>query len=179
MNTINISMKLATLLTLAMILLATQGVMAATVYQWTDEEGVVHFSDIAPNDDTTVKVDKIQFVDFTENNAETDKFSIINQLDRMTERRKQVTEERMSKKRLQLEAERLAKENDAYESYDKSGDQEYHPEIYYYPSPGYFTGYGRGYGYGYSIPRHRFNPGKGHSGGSKQKTIFKSKIDQF
>ena len=164
---------------LAGALLVGQQVMAATVYQWTDEEGVVHFSDVAPNDDMALDIDEIEFNSYASNDVDPNEYSISNQLERMTEWRRQTTEERLAKKQLQLEEKRLAQERDSYQYYNSPSTSEYYSESpYYYYSlpvyasrprvehyhvPGYATPFKQFNNHGYS-GRHHFNGGIRHSG---------------
>ena len=160
-------------------LFAGQNAAATTVYQWTDEDGVVHFSDIAPNDKISEGIEEIEFVDYENPAAEEDRYSISNQLERMTEWRRQVTEERLAQKQLQLEAKRLARERDAsrYNNYSL-GDQSYYTPSYYYPptvwysSPGYFNGHG--FRHRNRVTPHPYGGFPGKFGGG---TVSRSKID--
>ena len=157
-----------TCLTLAMGLFVTQNAMAAKVYQWTDEEGVVQFSDVPPKDNTTADVQEIEFVNYAEIDAGSDEYSITNQLERMTEWRRQITEERLARRQLQLEAERLAQEKNA-NRYSDINTRSYTP-VYYYPSPSYFPHNMNWHGHHH--PGH--HPGTGNTGGT-----FHYKVDSF
>lgn len=157
-------------------LFAGQNIMAATVYQWTDEEGIVHFSDIAPKDAKPLAVEEIEFVDFAGNDVEPDRYSITSQLEHMSEWRRQATEERLAKKKLALEAKRLAREDNSYQEYEQPDDRVYNPGVYYYPAPAYFNRYGAGYGYGQSF-RHHFNYPDKEFGRKSSGRRFTSKID--
>lgn len=180
MTTVNLVRKPYIWPVLAMVVFFTcQNAMSATVYQWTDKEGLVHFSDVAPTPDETadadVDVKEIKFVDYAQNETGSDEYSIINQLDRMTERRRKVIEERLAKEQLQVEAQRLANQNDNYQLYDNPANQVYYPQTYYYPAPAYLGGF-RG-GYGRSFQDHHFGSGRNHNGRSTG--TIKSKIDMF
>lgn len=138
--------------------LLNQGVAAATVYQWTDAEGVVHFSDVAPDADTPVKIEEIEFAEYADPGTDPDKYSITSQLERMSEWRRQLTEERLAKKQLQLEALRLAQEKEASRFVNNYDPQPYYMPTYYLPTPGYFNGYQPWYGHYYSGHNiHKFN----------------------
>jgi hypothetical protein len=104
----NIRNTLIPLFFISLTILANQNAIAGKVYQWTDEEGIVHFSDIPPEDTTTIQTREINIDIYDDSNVDPEMYSIINQLDRMAERRRQVTEERLARKRLQLEEKRLA-----------------------------------------------------------------------
>ena len=139
----NSSISLA-ILTSALLLF--QEVAATTVYQWTDEEGVVHFSDVAPPEDTSASIEKIEFTEYADNSTDPEKYSITSQLERMTEWRRQLSEERLARKQLQLEAMRIAREQEAERFVNSYNSQPYYTPAYYSPSyfyqhPGYFNGY--------------------------------------
>ena len=149
-------------ITVSVALFASQNALAGKVYQWMDEDGVVHFSDVAPENTATTDIREININIVHDTNADPDEYSIINQLDRMAERRRQSTEERLALKRLQIEEMRVTQE--ARQPVEISSYQ-YDPYIY-------------SYGYSYPQPydyyhRHRFynQPGyfsyssmKAHSG---------------
>jgi len=147
MNTGNI---LAPLAIMTLTFLANQNAMAGKVYQWTDEEGVVHFSDVPPADATTTDMREINIDILVDENADPDEFSIINQADRMAERRRQTTEERLAVKRLQLEEQRLSNESrqraivisepryEPYYSYGYSQPHIYYQRRQFYNQPGFF-----------------------------------------
>jgi len=148
-------------------LLVNQDAMAAKIYQWTDEEGVVHFSDVSPGDNTTIEIQEINFISYATKDIDQDEYSIVNQLERMTEWRRQTEEERLARKQLQLEEQRLAQESNSYNLIDSTDTRAYYPSAYYYSYPGYFGGYnkwhgnhrgGDHWGSGYSGSGHR-NPG--------------------
>ena len=123
--------KLIPLFIISMVFLANQNAMAGKVYQWTDEEGVVHFSDIAPADQVPAEVQVIDLVSYAESDVDTDEYSIVNQLERMAERRRQNTEERLAIKKVQLEEQRLAQEMDSRQ-YNVISAPVYNPFAYTY-----------------------------------------------
>ena len=127
----NINNTLFPLIIISLTFLVNQNAIAGKVYQWTDEEGLMHFSDIAPVDQTPVEIQEIDLVSYTESDAYTDEYSIVNQLDRMSERRRQNTEERLAIKRLQLEEQRLAQEKES-RRYDVISTSQYIPFTYSY-----------------------------------------------
>ena len=129
---------------LSLTFLANQNAMAVKVYKWTDEEGSVHFSDVPPKDTSTIETRDFNI--FDDNNADPEKYSIINQVDRMAERRRQNTEERLARKRLQLEEKRLAQESEIIRQNERIRTQEYGPRPYYYAYPQYHS-YRRPYYY--------------------------------
>lgn len=119
-----------------MVLLASQNAMAGKVYQWMDEDGVVQFSDVAPENTATIDIREININIINDDNADPDEYSIINQLDRMAERRRQITEEYLAIKRLQIEEIRLARETESNRYYVIS-TRRYAPytNSYAYPQP--------------------------------------------
>lgn len=167
-----------TYLMLGMVLLVSQDAMAAKIYQWTDEEGVVHFSDVPPSDNASIEIQEINFVNYAANESNPDEYSIVNQLERMSEWRRRTEEERLARKQLQLEEKRLAQEMNSYRLIDPPSTRVYYPSVYYYPNPGYFSGYGNGYGH--PMPGHHFGSGNGNhgnsTGGSPQYKLHQYKV---
>jgi len=136
----NIRYTLIPCFILPLVILASQNATASKVYQWTDEEGGVHFSDVPPVDTTITDVREINIDIYSDDNVDPDRYSIINQVDRMAERRRQVTEERLAKKRLQLEEKRLALELEQTRQNEVYSEQEFYQPVYYsaYQQPYYF-----------------------------------------
>jgi hypothetical protein len=62
-----INIKQLTPLMLATAFSFNQDVMAAKIYQWTDEEGVVQFSDVPPGDNTSTEIHEINFNSYAAN----------------------------------------------------------------------------------------------------------------
>lgn len=125
---------------LSLTFFATQNATATKVYQWADEEGVVHFSDVPPADITIIETREINFDSFENNNTDPEIYSIIALADRMAERRKQITKERLAIKRLQLEEKRLAQELEISRLNAMQRTQVYYrpqPNYYAYPQPFY------------------------------------------
>lgn len=156
LDVMNLNNPLFPLFIISLIFFANQNAMAGKVYQWTDGEGVVHFSDMPPSDSTPVEVQEIDLVSYAGNDTDPDEYSIINQLERMSERRRQNTEERLAIKRLQLEEQRLAQEmeNRRYDvisstpryapftySYVYSRPYNYYPRRNFHNLPGYHSPY--------------------------------------
>ena len=83
---------------------------AATVYKWTDADGIVHFSDVPPVNAPQESTEQIIFDDFEPVNLEETGYSIIEQAQQISEMRRQETEARLVARQLQLEAQRLANE---------------------------------------------------------------------
>ena len=102
--------KLIPFLLLSSALFISQNVAAARVYQWTDADGVVHFSDAPPADAAVTATREIQFDDFATSNSNQEKYTIIDQANIMANWRRQHTEDRLAVKRLHLEEQYLAQE---------------------------------------------------------------------
>ena len=81
---------------------------AATVYQWTAEDGTVHFSDVPPAGADTQVTREIEFEEFEAVDPESAGYSIIDQARDMVEMRSALAEQRIAEKRLALESQRLA-----------------------------------------------------------------------
>ena len=126
-----------------------QNVTAAKVYQWTDADGVVHFSDVPPADSAVTATREILFDDFAENGSNQEKYSIIDQANVMAAWRRQLTEDRLAVKRLQLEEQHLAQELElkrlqAEQQLD--GYSESYPHYFVFPQP-YFNNFQRRHGH--------------------------------
>lgn len=119
---------------------ANQSATATMVYQWTDEKGIVHFSDVPPADTTIIETLEINFDSFENNYVDPEMHSIIDQADRMAERRRQIIKDRLAIKVLQLEEKRLAQELEMIRlNAIKITQNYYRPRSYYYafPQPNY------------------------------------------
>jgi len=137
----NIRNSLFSCFILPLVFLASQNATAGKVYQWTDEEGVVHYSDVLPAGDTTITDTREINIDiYADDNVDPDRYSVINQADRMAERRRKVTEERLAKKRLQLEEKRLALAQEQIQQNEVYSEQGRYQSVYYptYQQPYYF-----------------------------------------
>ena len=73
---------------------------AATVYQWTAEDGTVHFSDVPPTGADTPVTREIEFEEFEAVDPESAGYSIVDQARDMVEMRSALTEQRIAEKRL-------------------------------------------------------------------------------
>jgi hypothetical protein len=106
---------------------------ADKVYQWTDAEGVVHFSDAPPADTATTGTREIHFDNWDSGNADRERYSIIEQADIMAGWRRQISEERLALKRLYLEDRRLAQEQELQrlETMTRLQEQDDHRPYYY------------------------------------------------
>ena len=116
---------------LPLVFLASQNATAGKVYKWTDEEGITHFSDEPPVNTTITDTQEINIDIYANDNVDPDEYSIINQADRMAERRRKVTEERLAKKRLHLEEKRLALELEQYRQNEVYSEQVGYQPVYY------------------------------------------------
>ena len=137
--------KLIPYLLLSSALYISQNVVAATVYQWTDADGIVHFSDAPPADAAVTTTREILLDDFTENVSSPEKYSIIDQADIMAAWRQQLTEDRLAVKRMQLEERNLAQElelNRLQAEQQLDGYSESYPHYFVYPQP-YFNNFHR------------------------------------
>ena len=70
---------LLSLIIISAAMVACRFVHATTVYQWTDRDGVVHFSDVAPAQDGATDTRKIKLNDFNATTPEQHTYSIIEQ----------------------------------------------------------------------------------------------------
>jgi len=145
--------------------IAYRNASAGKIYKWTDEEGGVHFSDVPPEKTSAIDMREINIDSFDDNNADPEKYSIINQADRMAERRRQITEERLTRKRLQLEERQMAQELEMIRQTELIGAQGYGPRSYSYAYPQYNSYNYRGYGY---YPRHYTHRRPGYSHHSRR-----------
>jgi hypothetical protein len=116
--------------------------VAGTVFTWVDEDGTTHFSETPPAD-ATVETRSIE-IDTPPSPVADDRFSVINQAQRMQEMR--LENERARTERLQAEAEAdraRAEAQATRQPRDDSGyrGSGYYP-LYYYPQlPGHRPGY--------------------------------------
>ncbi len=109
------------------------GANASEIYQWTDEDGVVHFSDTTPENGAVVITLRVQATNPSEYDPLEDPYSIRNQATRtnaMWAELEKAREEREEKRR--DEAERILRYASA--TYDP---------YYYYSRPAYFSHPGR------------------------------------
>lgn len=126
----------------------SHGIAAETVYKWTDDEGNIHFSDVPPVDTGQSGTEEINIFIGEDEYGDPDQYSIINQADRMAERRRQESKDRLAKKRLYLEEKRLelAQAQITRDAY--IDEQEVYRPVYgLYPGPVYGHYQGPVYGY--------------------------------
>ncbi len=108
-----------------------QNILAATIYQWTDEAGNINFSDIPTTDPMATETYEFIIKDASVNNVDFEQYSIINQAELMAEWRRQLADERLAKKQLYLEEKRLRHELELSEREEDYADG-YGSGIYYY-----------------------------------------------
>lgn len=105
---------------------------ATTVYQWTDADGVVHFSDAAPPRDSTTDAREINFGSFESTSPTQDTLSIIEQANLMAEWNRQAMEQHLAREKMELEQQRLTHEIEL----DRQDTQVYEqdrPHYYVFP----------------------------------------------
>ena len=120
---------------LSLACLGNQNSLAGTVYQWTDEAGNVNFSDVPPHESVTTKKHEINIDSHDDKNIDLEQYSIINQVEKMAEWRRQLKEERLAEKMLYLEEKRLAYEIEQQEINNRNEAitaGEYGSRSYYY-----------------------------------------------
>ena len=124
--------------------LGYQNTLARTVYQWTDETGNTNFSDVPPAESVEVETLEFKIDQPRINNVDPEEYSIINQVERMAQWRRQLADERLAKRELYLEGKRLDQELEIIRQNEAIA-----AESYYQP---------RGYSYApYQYPQYRSN----------------------
>lgn len=83
--------------------LSSLEVQADKVYQWTDEDGVVQFSDVPPAGTDSAGVNEINLVNFSNSNRNSDQYSIMNQLETMTQWRREAEQAQQDRLQTQIE----------------------------------------------------------------------------
>ncbi len=117
------------------LLCLSQNSLAEKIYQWTDTEGVVHFSDIAPTDGSNTDVAEINIVKYANSEQDPDQYSIINQLELMAGWSRATEDEQRSKRQMDLAIERQQAEPVVYEdTTDYQPEPAYYYPTYYYPA---------------------------------------------
>lgn len=138
--------KLSVFSTLCLVVLSAQNAHAATVYQWTDEEGVTHYSDAPPSRELNTYAREIEFESFTDRDN-TEEIQTMNELsDSLAERRKLIEDERLVRKSMALEEKRLELE------FENAQLENRNDRSYYLP-----------YSYLYGHPHNRFQQGHRHN----------------
>jgi len=106
-----------------------------SIYQWTDEEGRVYFGDIPPEETSTIAIREVKIDRFDDSLVDSDRYSVINQAQRMAERRRQLEEVRLYRKRLRLEEKQITGDLAVLRQLEKIRTQGYGPRPYYAPYP--------------------------------------------
>jgi len=118
---------------LTIMMLAMSGAGATEIFQWIDDEGVVHFSDTRPESDVAVKALHVNKSTPADYDPQDDPYSILNQAARMNRswaELEKIRDERAEKRR--EEAERNRRYVELYE-----------PDFYYQRPGRYFWNSGR------------------------------------
>lgn len=127
---------------------------ATTVYQWTDANGVVHFSDVAPHQNGVTETRTINFEDHKKSTPTPHTYSIIDQANIIAAWNKQADEQWLARKRLELDQQRLAEETEANRQENKIGNRnELQSLPYYYVFPSTVNYRYRERRYGYRLHR--------------------------
>lgn len=120
--------------------------VAGKAYQWTDTDGVVHFSDAPPADVTAVTdAHEIDTGEYSSADSGKDRFSIIDQANIMQEWRRQSNADRLANKKLELEQQQLSQEMELNREQTKQRELEYlQPRplfVYPYPASNHHQGH--------------------------------------
>ena len=121
------------------IVIAYKNSTADKTYQWTDEEGGIHFSDMPPVNALTTGLREITIDHFDNNAIDLQQYSIVNQVERMAERRKKNEEDKLLRKRLKQEEYRMAQELEIIRLNEQIRIQGYGPRPDYYPYSQQYT----------------------------------------
>lgn len=127
---------LITLFVISTLFIAGRNGKATTVYQWTDADGVVHFSDSAPPQDGTTETREINFGSFASTTSDQETLSIIEQANIMAEWNKQAMEQHLALKQMELEQQRLSQEIEFSQQDSLNRSREYdqsRPHYYVFP----------------------------------------------
>ena len=139
------------------------GVQAATIYQWTDDFGTVHFSDTPPAAASQTVSREIEFDEFNHRDISEELISLNELSDTLADQRQQLASERMERKRLYLEEKRLDREIESARL-DKLMEDHYYYRPYTtilaFPRQRY-----NGYGYGATRQRQRPHRERDHQAG--------------
>ena len=108
------------------ILMLAVNVHASEIYKWVDEDGIVHFSDTMPADDTKVESLRLNATNPPDYDPSNDPYSIRNQADRIGETWSRLEEEREARREKQREA-ALRQPAYVYQPYDSYYDRNRYP----------------------------------------------------
>lgn len=145
-----------TLILYALVLIPFSSAVSEPVFTWVDQEGVTHFSESPPEDDS-VQPTQLEILPPTaaDSGIVDDYYSVANQAERMEARRLERLEAAAARFRAEADAIRAAAEARAAE---QAADNEYTDSTHYYPLPAY------PYHPGHRRPLHRRKPHiSGHS----------------
>lgn len=143
------------------VLIPFSSAVSEPVFTWVDQEGVTHFSESPPEDDS-VQPTQLEILPPTDagSGVVDDYYSVANQAERMEARRLERLEAAAARFRAEADAIRAATEARAAE---QAADNEYPDNTYYYPLPAY------PYHPGHRRPLHRRKPHfPGHAPEPKQ-----------
>jgi len=100
--------------------------VAGKAYQWTDTDGVVHFSDAPPADVSAVTdAHEIDTGEYTSTDSENNRYSIIDQANIMQEWRRQSNADRLAEKKLELEQQQLSQDQELNREQARQRELEY------------------------------------------------------
>jgi hypothetical protein len=115
--------------------------MARTVYQWTDETGNTNFSDVPPAESVAIETHEFNTYQPASNNVNLEEYSIINQVERMAQWRRQLADERLAKRELYLEGKRLDQELELIRQNEAIAAESYYEPRGYYYAPSQYPQY--------------------------------------
>jgi hypothetical protein len=111
----------------------TGGLMAATIYQWIDEKGEVHFSDALPEGSAeNIRVLEVGMVPYATTSGASHYYSVFNQARRLEQQRLEREKLLAEKRKLQAERRWLEEQQPADPSREVSS-----PPVYALPAPGF------------------------------------------
>ena len=146
-----------------LLLIFSQNISATEIYQWQDNEGVMHFSDQPQSDNATLvsvehpqdktiyrwedeagvmqygqempsaltaDIHQVQLVDTQRKDVTDNRYSILNQAQRMQEQREKIEQTRLEADRLALEAYQIAQEQETLRVLEMIRKQGYGPRPY-------------------------------------------------
>ena len=100
-----------------------------TIYRWEDEAGVMQYGQEMPSE-LTANLHQVQLVDTQQQDINEDRYSILNQAQRMQEQRAKVEQTRLEADRLAFEAYQLAQEQETLRVLEMIRKQGYGPRPY-------------------------------------------------
>lgn len=103
------------------------------IYRWTDDEGGVHFSDTPPAGTADVEINEIEMTEYDTSAADPERYSIVNQAERMAENRRRLEEDRLLEKQVRLEERRISEEMEVMRLNELLREQGYGQRPYGFP----------------------------------------------